>query len=953
MYELLESVELKELNGKGYFYRHQKSQADVIVIKNDDQNKVFSVCFPTPVTNSKGIPHILEHSVLCGSRKYPLKDPFVELMKGSMNTFLNAMTFDDMTLFPIASCNDKDFKNLMDVYLDAVFYPNVLKQKEIFMQEGWHYEIKEEQLSYNGVVYNEMKGYMASPEFLLNKMVNESLYPNSNYRFLSGGDPQKIVKLDYQELLDFYYQHYHPSKCLLFLYGDIDVAERLQYLDENYLSQWEAAVHLSPSFDDTHTPLPLLTGYYDCQEDHAYFAYNTIISDHHDLLTCMTMELLDYVLIASPGAMLRQALLKENIGQDVYSTMAMNIHHPAYSIVCMNAKTNDQERFFEIVNQTLDKMMNEEIDEKMIMAALHSLQFRYREQEFGSTPKGLYYNQQVLMRWLFKEDGVFEMLEVQEALRILEERIQRHEFQDMVKELLCRPHSQVCLYPKSQLQHEQDELERQKLDTIYQAFNDSEKQCIIKEMQELKTYQESPEPKEIQNCIPLLTRDDLPKQVQKSVNEKRYIDGIPFYYHELPTKGIGYLKLNFDLRTLPLDLLPYASLLNSLLGMVDTAQQSYLEFYDEMSLHTGGIYHRTYIYDGTLGNGEIRPSYEISAKMLYEEIEYVEKFIYEEIFASSFKDKQRLIEILTQEKASLQSQFIDSAHVIALNESKKHQSLVEYYLNQMDYLGYYQTICQLLDDFDHVDFVEKIKQTMQYIFNQNYLMISYTGERQSLSKVEESLKRLCRHFTKEIQIQRKPELSYQQVHQAYTIPSQVQFVAVSGQIKEMPLQKLSAYQLLLHILKCDYLWYHVRVRGGAYGCFSIGENHQLFSAVSYRDPHLRETIEVYRQIPKYVAEFQADDRELLQYIIGAISERERPLSNQQIGNLSFSRVLCGVNETFLNQLRKEMIDLQVTDILQLASYLQEAIENASYCVIGNEKTIEQQKDLFENIKPLL
>lgn len=953
-YELIENVVLNELKGNGYFYRHKKSHASVIVIKNDDKNKVFSACFPTPVTNSKGIPHILEHSVLCGSRKYPLKDPFVELMKGSMNTFLNAMTFDDMTLYPVASCHDKDFKNLMDIYLDAVFYPNVLKRKEIFMQEGWHYEIDDNQLYYNGVVYNEMKGYMASPDYILEQLIKESLYPNSCYSYHSGGKPEDIVHLDYQELLDFYYQHYHPSKCLLFIYGDIDIEERLEYLDENYLSQYEALNSQDKPFNDNQEPLTILTGDYDCHEDYTYFAYNTIFSTHHDLFSIMAIQLLDYILVSSPGAFIRQALLNENIGQDIYSSMATNIHHPFYSIICMNAKAEEQERFFEIVEKTIQDIMNEDIDEKMILAALHSLQFKYREQEFGSTPKGLYHNQQLLMRWIYHEDHVFDMLQVQDTLHTLEHRIYNHEFKDIVKELMVHPHSQVCLYPQAQLQLKNDELENQILDEIYGSLNDEQKQDIVEDYEQLMVYQETPESKDVIDCIPILEREDLPKEVQKSINEKIMIEEIPLFYHELPTTGIGYLKLSFDLRTLPLELLPYASLLNSFLGMIDTQKRDYLDFFNDIVLTTGGIYHRTYIYDGTLGNGEIRPSYEIDAKMLYNEIENVENLICEEICESCFDKEQRMIEILIQEKASLQSQFMDSAHIIALNESKKNQSMVEYYMNQMDYMGYYQFICDLLENFNHHHFVEKMRQTMKFIFNKNHLVVSYTGERESLAKMKDSIKHLCQCLSQEYRSERIfPEVSLQSVHQAYMIPSQVQYVAMSGNIQNMPIQYLSAYELLLHILRCDYLWYHVRVRGGAYGCFTVGENHQILSIVSYRDPHLKETLEIYSHVLEYVKEFDVSEREMLQYIIGAISERERPLSSQQIGNISFSRVICGIDEIILNQLREQMIEVQSMDIQKLFPYIEQFTQDFSYCVVGNEKMIHEQKELFDEIKSLI
>ncbi len=956
IYDLIEKVELKELNGIGYLYRHKKSQAHIAMICNDDHNKVFSACFPTPVKNNKGIPHILEHSVLCGSRKYPLKDPFVELMKGSMNTFLNAMTFDDMTLYPVASCNDKDFKNLMDIYLDAVFYPHVLNQQEIFMQEGWHYEIDNDKLYYNGVVYNEMKGYASSPEYMLEYYIKSSLYPQSCYSYHSGGYPQDILQLNYNELREFYKEHYAPYQSLLFVYGHIDVEERLQYLDREYLSHFEAPQELKHyHFECDQKPIDMLTGYYDCNEDLAYYAYNIVVSHQHDLLTMMSLQILDYVLVSSPGALIRQALLNEKIGQDVYSSFSQNIHYPSYSIICMNAKTEEQQRFFEIVESVLQKIICDGLDEKMVYAAFHALQFQYREQDFGRTPKGLYYNQQILMKWLFKEEGFFDLIEVQKTLHDLENIINAHQFDKIVKDLIdLYHHSKVFLYPQAQYQSKIDEKEIQSLQNIYRSLDIQQKQDIVSVYQQLLLYQDTQESEESLACIPLLERKDLPTEVQKSINETIMVYQTPLIYHELFTHGIGYLKLSFDLRYLPLSLLPYASLLNSLLGFVNTNKYSYLELYDNMALTTGGIYHQTFVYDGTLGNGEIRPSYEITAKMLYHEIDHVEELIKEMLFESCFDDDARIMEILMQEKASLQTQFMNSAHIIALNETRKDSSMVDYYMYNTDYLGYYTFICDLIEHYEHNDFVKKIHETMSYIFNADHLMISYTGERESLGKVKESIKHMIALFGYHgYQPQIVPKLSYQISQKAYTMPSQVQFVGVSGRIQSMSKDELAAFQLLQHILRCDYLWHYVRVKGGAYGCFSDAQNHQILSIVSYRDPHLKKTLEVYHGIRDYVKNFDVTEREMLQYIIGAISDRERPLSAKQIGNISFSRAITGVQDDFLNSLRRRMIDLSKEDIQQLLKYVLEFLDQLSYCVIGNENTIQKSADLFDDVKSLL
>ncbi len=942
-YSLLETVELKEHQGIGYVYKHNQSQATVVIISNNDKNKVFSACFPTPVTNDKGIPHIIEHSLLCGSKKYPLKDPFVELMKGSMNTFLNAMTYDDMTVFPVASMNDKDFNNLMDVYLDAVFHPLAIENKKIFMQEGWHYEIDEEGLFYNGVVFNEMKGYMASPDYLLEYYIKKALYPNSCFAYHSGGKPKAIVDLSYEEFCDFYKKHYHPSQCLLFIYGDIDVEERLDYLDKNYLSHYKALDYKKYQYPLEYKPIEKSDNTYYSNEDYAYFSYSTIFSHKHSLLDLMVMEIIDYALVSSQGAKIRTQLLDEDIGQDVYTSITLNANAPSFSIICKNAKEEKKERFFEIVKENIEHLS---LDENKVLAALHMLQFQYRELE-SSTPKGLSLNQQILLKWLYHEDNIFELLEAQKTLKELEDLIKNYQFESYAKKLLSGVSSCLSLLPSQDIDGFEEEL-----NTIYQKLTDEQKQQINNDCLELIDYQDSEEDESIINCIPILSKEDLPSKVQSSVNEEKDIEGIKLLYHNLDTKGIGYLKFNFDLRYLSLDLLPYASLLSVILGMVDTNNYSYSDLSNEIFMHTGGIGYSTAIYDA-YRKMITKPCFEINTKFLYHEVEDAISFINETIFNSKFNNSKRIKEVLVQEKASLESQFMNNAHSIAYHESRKDFCLSDYYLDKMDYLGYYHFICDLLDHFDIEEFNKIFSNLTVKIFNKKHLIISYAGEKDSYDKVICSLESLLKALDdSETSIMYIPTLSKKESYKAYTIPSQVNYVALSG-YSHVDDSKIAAYQTLQHILKCDYLWHHIRVKGGAYGCFALDNNYNMLSLISYRDPHLKESLDVYKKCLDYIKNLNVDERTLQQYIIGTINERENVLSNHQIAIISFNRYMMEIDEDFLNQVRQDTINMSLDDIKDLALIIEDMLNHSSYCVIGNEDDINENKDLFTTIQSLI
>ena len=445
-YELVESRKIKDIQSEGILLRHKKTGARVALLSNDDENKVFAVGFRTPPENSTGVPHIIEHSVLCGSKEFPVKDPFVELVKGSLNTFLNAMTYSDKTVYPVASCNDKDFQNLMHVYLDAVFYPNIYQEKKIFMQEGWHYEMEDldSPLTYNGVVYNEMKGAFSSPDEVNDREMMNSLFPDTIYGVESGGDPKVIPELTYEQFLDFHRRYYHPSNSYIYLYGNMDMAEKLEWIDEHYLSKFDrleidSTIKMQKAFDKPvtiHKEYPIMEG--ESLDNNTYLSYNIVVGTALDKELCFAMQILENALGSASAAPLKLALIHKNIGTEVYTEYSNGIYQPIFSIVAKNANENQKDEFVATIEDELKRLVKEGIDKKSLLAGLNYYEFKYREADFGSYPKGLMYGIWMLESWLYNDNMPFDMLETVEVLKDLKAKIDTDYFEQLIEKYLIQ-----------------------------------------------------------------------------------------------------------------------------------------------------------------------------------------------------------------------------------------------------------------------------------------------------------------------------------------------------------------------------------------------------------------------------------------------------------------------------------------------------------------------------------
>ena len=964
-YELVEKRGIAELNSTGYYLKHKKTGAKVCLLSNEDSNKVFYIGFRTPAPDDTGVPHIMEHSVLCGSKEFPVKDPFVELAKGSLNTFLNAMTYPDKTVYPVASCNDKDFQNLIHVYMDAVFYPNIYEKEEIFRQEGWHYELESEdgELTLNGVVYNEMKGAFSSPESVLERVILSSLYPDTTYANESGGAPEAIPELSYSDFLDFHSRYYHPSNSYIFLYGDCDMAEKLTWLDENYLSKYD----FLPIDSEVRTQAPfekmaeVVQDYSisaeESEEDNTYLSYNKSVGDTLDEKLYLGMQVLEYVLLSMPGAPLKQALLDAGIGHDIMSSYDNGVKQPIFSIIAKNANEDQKDAFVETIETTLARLVSEGLDEKALRAGINYFEFRYREADFGSYPAGLMYGLQAFDSWLYKDDSVFLHLEALDTFAFLKEQVTNGYFEGLItKYLLENLHgSLVIIRPKKGLTAEQDEQLRKKLAAYKESLTAEERKQIVSFTKHLKEYQSEPSPQEDLEKIPLLERGDIGKKALPFQNEELSAGGVTLVHHDLFTNGIGYVNLIFRADRIPEELIPYLGLLKAVLGKVDTEHYSYGEFAKELNLHTGGIYCSVGSYDQVREPDRYQAVFEVHSKSLYEELPTAFSMMQEMLLTSKMDDAKRLREIVAEAKSRLQMSFQTSGHSMAALRAMSYFSESACFSDMTGGVDFYHFIEELDAGFEErqAEAAEKLSKLARLLFRPENLIAGYTAEKKSLEVLTEQLEKLIPALYKdETEAATAWSIEPRRRNEGLKTSAKIQYVARSGNFVKAGLPYTGALRVLRTIMSYDYLWNNIRVKGGAYGCMNNYARSGNSYLVSYRDPNLEKTNEVFEKSVDYTENFDVSERDMTKYIIGTISSMDTPLTPSAKGARSMSAWMTGLSFEDVQKERDEVLSCGCAEIRALAPYLKAILAQNCLCAIGNEEKLEEQKEMFGCLESL-
>lgn len=964
-YEILDEHRVEDVQSDGFILRHKKSGARIAILSNNDDNKVFYIGFRTPPEDETGVPHIIEHTTLCGSKKFPVKDPFIELAKGSLNTFLNAMTYPDKTVYPVASCNDQDFKNLMDVYLDAVFNPNITKYEEIFKQEGWHYELtgKDDELKINGVVYNEMKGAYSSPDEVLSSQIYRSLFPDNTYSKDSGGNPEYIPKLTYEAYLDFYHKYYHPSNSYIYLYGDMDVVERLEWLDKEYLSLYDykkvnSEINKQPAFDEIkNVEAQYSITMDDSQENKTYLSYNRVVGDTLDEMLYQAFDVLDYALVSSPGAPVKQALIDAGIGDDVYGSYDAGILQPVFSFVAKNANASQADEFESIIENTLKEVVKTGINKEALLAGINSSEFKFREADFGQFPKGLLFGLNCLDSWLFDDMKPFIHLECLGTFAKLRKAVDTDYFEKLIQEyLLDNTHgSSVTVKPKRGLGNEREEALAKELSDYKASLSDEEIKKLIEDTEHLKKYQEEPSSDEDLRKLPMLTRADMKKNAMPFSNIEDELLDVKVVRHDIESNGIDYISFLFDAGDFAQSELGYLGFFTNALGLVSTEKYSYTDLANATNIYTGGISTGTASHPDIKDRNNFVFKFEVKLKVLEKNLDKALELMEQMLLTSDFTDTKRLGELVAQIKARLQANLSSSGHLVAAMRSMSSFSRYALYQDELKGIAFYRSICRIEKELSESpkSVSDKLAAIAKKLFARNRMLISFTGNNEAYGNAKPSLEKVIAGFDKMSAVGNQAEVHFNTAKEAFIDASQIQYVAKTGDFICEGYEYTGALRLLRIILSYDYLWINVRVKGGAYGCMNTFLRSGESYFVSYRDPNLSDTLDVYDRIPEYIKSFSPDERDMTKYIIGTFSALDTPMNPEAKGSRSLSAYLEGITYEQIQKERNEILNAQLEDIRRLADLVEAVLKKDSICVIGNENMIKESAGLFENVEKLI
>ena len=961
-YKVIKTEELKDIASRGTLLMHVKSGARVVLIENDDENKTFCIGFKTPPHDSTGVPHIIEHSVLCGSKKYPVKEPFVELMKGSLNTFLNAMTFSDKTIYPVSSCNDKDFQNLMDVYMDAVLYPNILTNEKIFKQEGWHYELqdKEGELIYNGVVYNEMKGAFSSEDQILGRESLNSLFPDNAYGVESGGNPDDIPSLTYENFVKFYKKYYHPSNSYIYLYGNCNMEEKLEYLDKEYLSKFDtidpdSAILPHEPFKETKVREYFYQLPAGVEEDKkTLISYNIAMPKDLDCVDKTGLDILTNVLLNNNGAILKEELLKTGALQTVEGEFDGEILQPVFSVSGKGANKEDKDLIINTIEKTLHDLVFKGLDKKTIEAALNSYEFKTREADFGGLSKGLIYGMNILTTWLYNDYDPFSALDYSKVFNKLREYLNTHYYEYLIlKYLLKNTHKSVVLVePSKTCQTEHDEAIKKELAEYKNNLSEDDLERIIRETKELKEYQASADTQEALDTIPTLLREDISSKVKEASNVENLFGDTKVIHHNYTTNGIVYLTSYFNLKVLTEDELGVAGLLRDLFGKLNTANKSYLELDQEIGINTGGI---SADIDTFLDkDGNVLPFFGIKQTTLLNKVDFAFDLVKEIIDSSDYGMKDKIKELITQKTQNLSRRFVGAGHQVSLTRAFSYTEDDAQLAQEVNGITYYDNLMELLKNYDETFDAckEALLNVSKKLFNKDNLIMSVTCNDEDFIASKEAINKFILGLNDE-KYEDVLTIQKAKLDEGFKAPFNVNYCALVGNYKKQGLEYNGHLEVLNNLLATDYLWKNVRVLGGAYGCMFYIDKDGKLGLTSYRDPKIKETYDVYKNIPNYLDGIDFSEEELFKFVIGAIGNLEFPRSPRVSGVVDLKEYFACITKEDKQKQKEEILNTTLTDIKDCKKFFELVFTDPSVCTIGNSEKVEENKELFKSVKNLL
>ena len=965
-YNVVEISDIDELSAKAAILEHKKTKARIFALLTDDNNKVFTIGFRTPSKDSTGVAHILEHSVLCGSKKFPAKDPFVELVKGSLNTFLNAITYPDKTVYPIASCND----NLMEVYLDAVFYPNVYTEPKIFKQEGWHYEVVDENgnpdengnIILNGVVYNEMKGAFSAADSVLERSITKTLFEGHSYGEESGGDPDVIPTLTYENFLDMHSKYYHPSNSYIYLYGDMDIAKKLEMIDKEYLDKFEykfvdskiEEVKPLESVKERNFEYPITEN--QTEENATYLSWNTLVGGELDPTVYMGFQILEYVLIDAPGAPLMQALIYAGIGEDVYGGYANGIYVPYFGVTAKNSNLDRKPEFLAVIEGTLRKLAYEGLDKEAIKAAINVFEFKAREADYGSYPKGLMYGLSSFDSWLYDADPTMH-LRFENIFKTLREEVENGYFERLIKKHLLdnKNTAIVTMTPKKGLTTKKDNELKEKLAKFKDTLSKEELKKIYEDTIALKKYQSEPSSEEALLKIPLLSRDDISRDVKMPEFEEDSVKvcdkDIKVVHSKVFTAGINYMKFIFNIDFANEEEIKYLELLKEILGYIDTKKETFATLATNINLNSGGVSYSLEAYATNANPIDFTFGFCVNAKILYGKEPWLYSTVAEVLTTSKLEDKKRIKDIIA-EVLTGKDRLVSSGHMTALTRAGSYISkelLFKDLTKGIAYLKFLESI-DIEKDFDKL--YEKLTLLSKKVFNVNNLLIHTICDDKGYKHSFDGAKVLIDSLEKEDIKSERAKLLPEIKNEGFETSSMVNYVARFGNFVNHGFKYTGVLRVFKVLLSYDYLWNNIRVKGGAYGCSAVFSRSGNAGFVSYRDPNVANTNKIYEGIVDYAKNFTANDREMTKSVIGAISEMDTPLTPAGEGMKGLSAYYSKVRHEDMQKEREEVLNTSEADIRGLVPLIEAVLSDNLICAVGNADLIEKDSEMFKEVKHL-
>ena len=953
-FTLIEVREVNDIHSKLYHYRHNISGGNVYYLENDDTNCCFAIGFRTLPQDSTGVCHIIEHSLLCGSEKYPLKEPFVNLLKSSLATFLNAFTAYDWTMYPFSSQTPKDFDNILSIYCDAVFNPLSIKDPKPFLQEGWHLELnsKDEIPSYKGVVYNEMKGAMSSVDEVLVQTTLESMYRDTFYRFNSGGDPDVIPSLTYEAYKEFYKKHYTPSNAMTYFYGCLDIESKLEFLDREYFSKYktneeEIVIEPQKPFIDLNYQKDYQIGDEEDEKDNTYMSLCYGLDRYDNYEELLAMQILCDALISKNDSPIKKKLLDAKLGQNVEARIDDDNIIPALHIYLQKSNIEKKEEFKNVFTEAVKDLVENGIDKKLLLAQINFSEFKDKELDLGRMPKGLIFAMNMMGSFNYRMD-ITSHLEFSKHYEKFKKELENNYFENILRKYILnsKHHVEVVIKPSKKLAH-QKKTEMDKLMKLTkEKMSNQEIENLILMNKELLEYQNHIDSKEELSLLPSLELKDIPNRINYLDSKKTKLKSYNAFTHVLNTNNIGYTRMYFNLNRISLEDLPYVYLLKNLYLNVPTKNHSSLELTSIIKTYLGDLSFGLLTLSKEKDQCDLYLS--VSSSALHENIDYIPKLINEVILKSKFT-KNEIKQVLSQLTTMLRQEIIGNGMAISRMMAQSKYSIDSLYASRcMRGPILYQFLNDLLKEFNYQKINDKLIEISNKVFTEDNVSISLSGDKETISNLKSAMKKL-KLYKKSYNSCLEPKFEKPN-KEALVIPSGVSYNALASNLELADTKYSGHYIVLSHIVNYDYLWSEVRVKGGAYGCgLSIGRNNDIAFG-SYRDPNVKNTYQVYKNLPNYLKKFKVSSDEFKNYIIGAVGGFDAPLSTPSFIDSADLLYLMGVSKKERLELKKEVLKTKQSDIKKMSGIFEKLLNSSCEYTIGNEEKINEYS--FDSIKQL-